>query len=115
MRNKASLFLMEQLIMLLVFALSAALCLGVFVRADRILQETGRRDEAVILAQNAAQILKYTGDPQKALQMVDSGELALEILEVESSVSGFRQAEIVIFYENSEIFSLQTGWQEVAQ
>ena len=101
--------------MLLVFALSAALCLGVFVHADRISQETERQDEAMILAQNAAQILKYTGDPQKTLQMTDGGELAVEILEKESSVSGFRQAEIVVFYENSEIFSLQTGWQEVAQ
>ena len=65
MRSKASLFLMEQLVMLLVFALAAALCLGVFVRADRISEETHQRDQAVILACNAAELLKSIGDPEK--------------------------------------------------
>ena len=57
MRSKASLFLMEQLIMVLVFALAAALCLQVFVRAEEISLESARRDEAVIVARNAAELV----------------------------------------------------------
>ena len=39
MKSKASLLLMEQLVMVLVFALAAALCLQVFLRADQISTE----------------------------------------------------------------------------
>lgn len=114
MKSKASLFLMEQLVMVLVFALAAALCLGVFVRANEISSETARRDEAVIIAQNAAQMLKVTGDPELTRQRVDSGEFMLEIQKENYEVPGLCQAKIVVLYENREVFSLRTGWQEVA-
>lgn len=114
MKSKASLFLMEQLVMLLVFALAAALCLNVFARAEEMSLQTARRDEAVLLAQNAAQMLQTTGDPELA-QQTPSGEFTLEIQEETSEVKGLCQARIVVFYENSEVFSLRTGWQEVEQ
>ena len=113
MKSKASLFLMEQLVMVLVFALAAALCLGVFVRANEISSETARRDKAVIIAQNAAQMLKTTGDPELVRQRVDSGEFVLEIQNENSEISGLRQAKIIVFYKNREVFFLRTGWQEV--
>ena len=61
MKQKTSLLLMEQLVMILVFALAAALCLQIFAKADAISQETARRDRAVVLARNAAELLKATG------------------------------------------------------
>ncbi len=112
MKSKASLLLMEQLVMLLVFAIAAALCLGVFVRANQISEELTRRDEAVILAQNAAELLKSTGDLQQA-QEHSSGDFTIVIQEEDPGITGLRQANIVIFYENSEVFALRTGWQEV--
>lgn len=115
MKSKASLFLMEQLVMVLIFALAAALCLGIFVRANKISSETARRDEAVIIAQNAAQILKNTGDPELVRQRVDSGGFTLEVQNEDSGVPGLCQAKIIVFYENREMFSLQTGWQEVGR
>ena len=42
MKNRTSLVLMEQLVMVLVFALAAAVCLTVFAEADRISRETAR-------------------------------------------------------------------------
>ena len=114
MRSKASLFLMEQLVMLLVFALAAALCLGVFVRADHISEETQQRDQAEILACNAAELLKSIGDPEKVLELVETGEFTLKILEENSGIVGMGQATIVISRDHTEVFSLQTGWQEVA-
>lgn len=113
MKSKASLFLMEQLVMLLVFALAAALCLGVFVRVDRISAETKQRDEAVILASNAAEMLKSVKNPQEVLKYIEIDGFTLEIQEEESGIAGLRQARIVVFSDQEEVFSLQTGWQEV--
>ena len=65
MKSKAPLSLMEQLIMLLVFALAAALCLQVFVLSAQISRRCKATDHAVTAAQNAAEALKATsGDLQ---------------------------------------------------
>lgn len=59
MKNKAPLSLMEQLIMLLVFALSAALCLQVFVLSDKMSLRFDARDNGVMAVQNAAETMKF--------------------------------------------------------
>lgn len=58
MKSKAPLALMEQIIMVLVFALAAALCLRTFALSDRLSREGELRDGAVLLAQNAAEVCK---------------------------------------------------------
>lgn len=70
MKSKAPLSLMEQLVMLLVFALAAALCLQIFVVSSRISRECETRDRAVAVVQNAAETLKSTrGDLEAATQL----------------------------------------------
>lgn len=115
MRSKASLFLMEQLIMLLVFALAAALCLNVFAHANEISGQVVLRDEAVIIVQNAAEILKCTGDPQQAMHCADGSGFDLEIREEDSGIAGLRQVKIVAVHNSGEVFFLRTGWQEVGK
>ena len=61
MKNKAPLTMMEQVIMLLVFALAAALCLQAFTAADRTSKTYAARDRAATAAQSAAEALKSTG------------------------------------------------------
>ena len=61
MKNKAPLALMEQLVMLLVFALAAALCLQAFVLSDQMSGRCEERDRAVTAVQNAAETLKSCG------------------------------------------------------
>ena len=58
MKSKAPLSLMEQLIMLLVFSLAAALCLQVFVLSSQMSRRCDARNQAEITIQNAAEILK---------------------------------------------------------
>lgn len=58
-RSKAPLAMMEQMVMLLVFALAAALCLQAFVKSDELSQRSQRRDEAVTAAQSAAEIVRH--------------------------------------------------------
>ena len=115
MKNKTSLLLMEQLVMVLVFALAAALCLTVFVKADRISRETARRDEAVLLAQNAAQALKATsGDTERAIVTASGSDYRMEIERTDTH-SLLGQAEIRVWQEDELVFTLRVGWQEVAQ
>lgn len=112
MKDKTSLLLLEQLVMVLVFALAAALCLQAFVRADTISRETARREEAVILAQNAAELLKaQAGDPTQAQALGGDG-FRVEITRRTAPVPGLGQARIEVFYESELLFTLNAGWQE---
>lgn len=65
MRSKAPLMLMEQMIMLLVFALASALCLQAFVKADVISKESEARDHAVLLCQSVAEQIKESGEKDR--------------------------------------------------
>ena len=71
MKSKAPLSLMEQLIMLLVFALAAALCLQVFVLSGRVSRSCETKSNAVAAVQSAAEITKACkGDPQQLEQFL---------------------------------------------
>ena len=112
MKHKASLLLMEQLVMILVFSLASALCLQIFARAETISEETARRDQAVILARNAAELLKATGGDMEAVENLESGDLGITVIRQGSPVPGLALAEIQVCFEETTLFSLETGWQE---
>ena len=57
MKSKSPLVMLEQLIMILVFALAAALCLQAFALADSQSKTTIVRDAAIIEVQQAAEAL----------------------------------------------------------
>lgn len=70
-RSKAPLAMMEQMVMVLVFALAAALCLQAFVRSDQISRRAEARDRASTLCQNVAELLRSNGgDAGEALRTV---------------------------------------------
>lgn len=63
MNNKAPLTLMEQLTMILVFALAAAICLRMFALANTISSNVAEQEQAVLRVQNTAEALKmFQGD-----------------------------------------------------
>lgn len=112
MKNRASLVLMELLVMILVFALAAALCLQAFVGADTISRTTELQDEAVLLAQNTAESLKATKGG--TIPDVPDG-LRMEIDPLPTDIPGLEKAEISVFNEETGalLISLTVGWQEV--
>ena len=135
MRSKTPLALMEQVIMVLVFALAAALCLRAFVLSDRISRDCEERDRAVPAVQTVAEILKNCrGDfaeterlAEAALDNADivvydsddreSAEDALCIailpLAAESELLG--SAEVAALSGDGDvILSLRVSWQEVS-
>lgn len=70
MRSRSTLVLMELVVMVLVFALTGALCLRAFTWADRVSQAQADRGQALLCAQNGAQLLKSCrGDFRKAAQV----------------------------------------------
>ena len=58
MRSKAPLALMEQLVMVLVFALAAALCVQAFALSSQLSRRNEAQDRGLLEAQNAAETLK---------------------------------------------------------
>ena len=74
MKNKAPLALMEQLIMILVFALASALCLRLFVYSDQVSVTGAARDQAAAVVQNAAEALKLNGGSMESLAGLLGGE-----------------------------------------
>lgn len=127
MRNKASLVLLEQLVMILVFSLAAAMCLRIFAWSDRTSREMELQDKAAVLCQNAAETLKAEGSLEGAGEILGAEvrgncwsaacdeALQLELEEKKSPVPGLGSAEIrAIHVKTGEIlFSLTVGWQEV--
>lgn len=69
MRSKAPLVMMEQMVMILVFALAAALCLQAFVKSDRMSRESEERDRAAALCQTAAEAIQHSGDIATGLEL----------------------------------------------
>lgn len=61
MRNKSILVLIEHVVMLLVFAVAAAVCLRMFALSGKLSRTYEVTDRAVLAAQNAAETLKKNG------------------------------------------------------
>ena len=99
--------------MILVFALAAALCLQVFAKSVEISRATDRRDQALTLASNAAEILKSTSGDAQAAQDLSRDSYRMEIHPLEKTQAGLACAVIEVYFEENLILSLETGWQEV--
>ena len=112
--SKTPLFLMELIIMLLVFSVSAAICLQVFAGARRISDESHRLDVSVMLAQTAAESWKAShGDLNETAERMgavpeNNGFVLLD--EEEGIELEFRceemTANIVVLSGGEDIFSL---------
>ncbi len=60
-KSKAPLVMLEQMVMLLVFALAAALCLQAFVKSDAASRKSEARDRAALLCQSMAEEMRLNG------------------------------------------------------
>lgn len=134
MKSKAPLLLMEQMVMLLVFALAAAICLRSFVLSDRLSRRGEARDRGVTLAQTAAETIRHQGGtPEAALEQAalslggryEGGTLTLAEGEgdeavlltargKESDLPGLSKAVLLVEWEGETVFELTVAWQEVA-
>lgn len=122
MKDKAPLLLMEQLIMILVFALTAAICLRGFAYASQVSRDIRQREQAVLLVQSAAEELKVSRQTDSTcyydemLEAVDAQEnwcFRVVVQSQTSGISGLGQAQIRVDSTDTEnLFTLTVGWQE---
>lgn len=71
MNRKSVLQMMELLIMVLVFAIITSICVRCFVHADHLSQRQENKASAVLVAQNAAELLKSTsGNMEKVAEQM---------------------------------------------
>ena len=131
MKNKTSLTLMEQVVMVLVFSLAAAICLQAFALSGQISRTEESRERAVLLCQNAAELLKHHGGSEEnALEKTadtlggtyEDGLLRLQLKEdsllllarpEETGIPGLCRASLQVLQGEAELFSLTVAWQEV--
>ena len=133
---KATLVLMEQVILLLVFAAAAVLCLQAFVWADVQSQAMVDADQALIQAQSAAEVLKAcNGDFAAAAALwggrwdgqnwtisfdqnwVQNPEGAMFVLHISACDSGLAylgKARAEVWKGANLLAGLDVCWQEVA-
>ena len=135
MRSKAPLAMMEQLVMVLVFALAAALCVQVFVLSDRTSRRNEARDRAALAAQNAAEEVKSVrGDFAQAAALYggtwngqlwgrsydadwarDGDDYHVLVTPADSGDALLGAAEVTVYTaEGDLLFTLPVAWQEVA-
>lgn len=135
MKNKAFLPILEQLIMILIFAVACVICLRVFLLANQISQDRDSLDQAVVITQNAAEILKSNhGDLYPCAQLLggnaddesltifyDSDQncvdreseayLVLTITKTDSQNSMTECAQIRVTQNDKVIYELKILWQ----
>lgn len=134
MKSKAPLALMEQAIMILVFALAAALCLRAFALSDRISRQNEARDQAVLQAESAAEVLKQVrGDFPRAAGILggvwedgvwsisygpdwqitsDASAYCLQALPQDSGSPLLGEAQIRVEDSEDILFTLNVCWQK---
>lgn len=137
MKSRAPLALMEQTVMVLVFALAAALCLRAFALADGVSRQVEATDQAVLWAESAADTLKArNGDLAQAAEELggsldgqcwtisldedwqetaDEPTYTLTAQLVESGQPLLGKAQIDVVQKNGDsLFSLEVCWQEAS-
>ena len=124
-RSKAPLALMEQVIMILVFALASAVCLQAFVYSDRLSRADEQRQNAMAKAQQVTEYCKANhGDLEKAggILGADVTEEGLEIrypeekmilaLQLTERTDYLQKAVIIVSdMEDAEIYNMDIAYQ----
>jgi len=96
-RSKSTLFLIEQLIVIAVFAICAAACINILTAAFFISNNTSAEDHAILRAESAAEVFKATGGDEGAVMSILGGT---------SGVRGGYPG-VTVFYD--------TGWQNSSE
>ena len=122
MKQKTSLMLLELVIMLLVFAVAAALCLQAFAWAQRATTQSSQKDLAYSRAQAAAEQLKNSAGDFEALGgkyedgcclMALENALTLKAQPLQLEQVGLAGARVCVYApDGSCLAQIDVCWQE---
>lgn len=125
MKNKALLALMEQVIMLLVLAVAATVCLQVFTQAHHKAHHNTLQDQSLQQLENTAQVLKHTrgdldrlclelgGSHTDGQWILDTEAYTLTAVLKEAPTPLLGIAELSAVTQQGVISTLTVSWQEV--
>lgn len=128
-RSKAGIFLLEFIIVLLVFSLSSIVTVRLFSTSHRIQQQVENTDKAVIYSQNISELLKACDGSNDALADIigENGTVYLdknwnetireaavfiartEMLKEESTAGRYLSGAIEVSYMDEVLYSLPFG------
>ena len=122
MKNKTPLIIMEQTVMILVFAFAAAVCMQIFVCSDKLTRHNQQRDNAIIMAQNTAEMLKssdkkiehpiYYDENWHPIAEMQNADYQLAVIYTESDNPKLWTAEIKVYGSDNELlFELPVAGQ----
>lgn len=122
MKNRTPLVLIELTVMLLVFALAAALCLQGFIWANGTSLEESHKDQAFLQLQNAAELLKAGKALPEAVcfdenwqQTQEAPAFILRITPMEQQIAYLATAHLEITKaDGTSLGELTVSYQEVA-
>ena len=137
MRSKAPLSVIEQLIMLLIFALAAAVCLRAFAWADAASRHSSDCDRALIEAQSAASVIRQTGGDVDAAAALwggrvrdgcwliaydahwnrtdGEGDMVLKVTPADTRIALLGRAGVSVERKGEWLAGLDVLWQEEAE
>ena len=101
--KRANLFLIELLFNLFIFALCAAVCVGLLVHARHISLKSTRLTQAVYLAQSTAEAMRLGRNGPDVPQ-------GYEIVPTLSAADGLISGEIAVTYEGQAVYTLSVAW-----
>lgn len=125
-RSKAPLALMEQIIMILVFALASAVCLQAFVYSDRLSKADEQKQSAMVLAQQVTEYCKSSkgnmdwicdvlnGEVTEGGMRVDDQEKNMTVSLVLTEQSEYLQKArvAVCTFDGEEIYAVDIAYQK---
>lgn len=103
--KRTNLFLIELVFNLFIFALCAAVCVGLLLHARRISQESEQLTQAVSLAQSAAESLRVG-------QSLPEAPEGYEITPLLTPREGVMDAEIQVLYQGETVYTLDCSWPD---
>lgn len=126
MNRRRTLTLIEIAVMLLIFALAAALCMDCFAGTERKARESICRDRAIMEVQNAAEVLRHCGGNFEAAAdrhggtwdgkrwTLDFGEYQILVQPENTQIPYLGGARLEAVYGKQVLFAMDLRWQEVA-
>ena len=124
-RSKAPLALMEQIIMILVFALASAVCLQAFVYADHLSRTGEQTHTAMTKAQQVAEYCKANrGDLDKVCEVLPGDRIGERLvisypdegmvvsLQLTENTAYLQKAKVSVRdQDGEEVYAIDIAWQ----
>ena len=136
MKNRIFLSLLEQITMIVIFAVAATICVQIFFRSNTISEQRQALDQATLVAQNASETLKYAGgdfsqvasllsgtsdensvtvfynDDWVQTEQEDLATFQLFIEEQPCDIPQLGKATVSVKHHDKVIFLITVAWQE---